>query len=137
MAAAPAWCTTFCPPGDGLISTALIHRSSVRPESAVHSGHQSGPTAGTVTSTGFETIKSGVPIVQRSFGNVLGGGMSAGLPCGAPCSAHLVIVAISASVSDGSPMNFCTPILRSTYHGGISRFATLVAIERAHGRASL
>jgi len=28
---------------------------------------QSEPTAGTVTSTGFDTIRSGVPMVQRSF----------------------------------------------------------------------
>src|SRR5262245_26152931 len=101
IADAPAWCTTFCPAGDGLISTALIQRSSVRPESTVHSGHQSGPTAGTVTSTALDTIRSGVPIVQRSFGNVRGDGISAGFPCGEPASTHLTIVSISASVNDG------------------------------------
>ena len=33
-------------------------------------------------------------------------------------------------------MNFWTPMLRSIFHGGISREATFCLMERAHGRAS-
>src|SRR5215470_16289034 len=62
--------------------------------------------------------------------------MSAALPMGAPPSAHADSVATSASVSDGSPLNFVMPTWRSMYHGGISRLATFCLIARAQGRAS-
>ncbi len=62
--------------------------------------------------------------------------MSAGLPCGAPASTHLTMVSISSSESDGSLLNFVIPIVLSTCHGGISREATRVLMERAHGRTS-
>src|ERR1700681_420460 len=63
--------------------------------------------------------------------------MSAGLPCGAPASTHLTIVAISASLNDGSFLYFWIPIVLSTNHGGISRLVTRSFIARAQGRASL
>jgi len=46
------------------------------------------------------------------------------------------MVAISASLSDGSSLNFEMPMWRSMYHGGISRDDTLALIDRAQGRAS-
>ena len=64
-------------------------------------------------------------------------GMSAGFPSGAPSSTQLEIVAISASVKDGSSLNFAIPTLRSICHGGIWRRTTFSLIDRAHGRASL
>ena len=62
--------------------------------------------------------------------------MSAGLPIGAPASTHAAMVAISASLSDGSSLNFVMPIVRSMCQGGISRATTFCLIDRAHGRAS-
>jgi hypothetical protein len=47
-----------------------------------------------------------------------------------------VIVAISASVSDGSSLNLLMPMCRSMYQGGISRRWPLSPMERAHGRVS-
>src|SRR5260370_20591412 len=64
-------------------------------------------------------------------------GISAGLPCGATPSAHLTIVAISASLNDGSFLYFWMPIVLSTNHGGISRLLTRSFIARAQGLASL
>ena len=64
--------------------------------------------------------------------------MSAGLPRGAPLSAHLAIVAISSSLSDGSLWNFWMPMLRSTYHGGITpalRSHAGALLDRARPRA--
>src|SRR5262245_15355481 len=81
---------------------------------------------------------SGVPIRQVLSASCAGiGGMSAALPCGAPLSTHLAIVAISASVSDGSFLYSWMPMVLSTNHGGISRFVTRLLIDCAHGRASL
>ncbi len=80
---------------------------------------------------------SGLPMCHLSMSaNWRGAGMSAGLPAGAPWSTHLVMIAISASVSEGSSLNLVMPTWRSMYHGGISRDATFCLIERAHGRAS-
>ena len=62
-----------------------------------------------------------------------GGGMSAGLPAGAPASTHFAMVAISASVSDGSSLNLVMPTWRSMYHGGISRVDDLL-LDRARPR---
>ena len=62
--------------------------------------------------------------------------MSAGLPIGAPASTHAAMVAISASLSEGSSLNFVIPMCRSMCHGGISRATTFCLIERAHGLAS-
>src|SRR5216683_271439 len=47
------------------------------------------------------------------------------------------MVAISASVKDGSSLNLVMPMVRSMCQGGIWRRATFSLIERAHGRASL
>ena len=44
--------------------------------------------------------------------------MSAVLPRGAPASTHAAILAISASLSDGSSLNCWMPTLRSMCHGG-------------------
>ena len=80
---------------------------------------------------------SGLPMCHLSTSaNWRGGGMSAGLPAGAPLSTHFAMVAISASVSDGSSLNLVMPTWRSMYHGGISRAVTFCLIDRAHGRAS-
>src|SRR5438874_290946 len=82
-------------------------------------------------------MMSGFPMCHLSTSvNWRGGGISAELPCGAPASAHFAIVAISASVNDGSSLNFVMPTWRSMYHGGISRAATFALIDFAHGRAS-
>ena len=62
--------------------------------------------------------------------------MSAGSPIGAPLSTHFAMVAISASVSDGSFLNLVMPMFRSTCQGGISRATTFALIDRAHGRAA-
>lgn len=83
--------------------------------------------------------RSGVPICHAvSSFHTRAGGASAGLPRGAPLSAHLPIMAISASLSDGSFLKCWMPISFSTYHGGITPAfgPTLVRalIERAHGR---
>src|SRR5579872_3527165 len=63
--------------------------------------------------------------------------MSAGLPSGAPCSTQAAMVAISASLSDGSSLNLVMPTLRSMCQGGICRRATFSLMDRAQGRASL
>ena len=66
--------------------------------------------------------------------------MSAGLPRGAPLSTHRAILAISASLSDGSSWNFWMPMFRSTYHGGMTPafgpMAVRCFIARAHGLTS-
>ena len=46
--------------------------------------------------------------------------MSAGLPRGAPLSTHFAIIAISASLSDGSCLKPWMPMFFSTNHGGIT-----------------
>src|SRR5262249_22262496 len=102
--------------------------------------HQSGAFALTTRSVVF-TIRSGVPIAHRpESSHVRGAGMSAGLPRGAPESAHLAIVAISRSLSDGSLWNFWMPMFLSTYHGGMTPacgpMPVRCLIARAHGRAS-
>src|SRR5262245_1269619 len=79
---------------------------------------------------------SGLNCHSELLANCRAGGMSAGFPRGAPLSAHFTIVAISASVNEGSFLNFWIPIVRSMWNGGISRAATLVFIVFAHGRAS-
>ena len=80
------------------------------------------PLAFSTYGFGIETIRSGFPIchLSRSL-NWRGGGMSAGLPSGAPWSTQLEMVAISASVSEGSSLNLVMPTLRSMCQGGISR----------------
>ena len=65
-----------------------------------------------------------------------GGGMSAGLPRNAPPSTHAASVAISASLSDRSYLNPCTPTFLSMYQGGISRTWTFSLMARAQGRVS-
>src|SRR5438552_3111321 len=80
---------------------------------------------------------SGLPMCHLSTSlNCRGAGMSAAFPAGAPASTHFAIVAISASLSDGSSLNFVIPTCRSMYHGGISRAAVFCLIDRAHGRTS-
>ena len=73
---------------------------------------------------------------MSSAGHSTGGGMSAGLPRGAPASTQATIVSISASVSEMSFSNSWMPIVLSMCHGGIERSATLVRMDRAHGRTS-
>ena len=69
-----------------------------------------------------------------------GAGMSAGSPCSAPVSAQRAIVAISASLSDQSSLNFWMPMFFSMYQGGmtpgLSRSPVRYLIARAHGRTS-
>ena len=67
-------------------------------------------------------------------GHAIGGGASAGLPRGAPWSTQRPMVAISASLSDGSSRYL--PTVRSTNHGGMTRASTRCLMERAHGRTS-
>ena len=82
-------------------------------------------------------MRSGVPMCHASSsGNTGGGGRSAGLPRGAPASDHAAIVAISASVSDGSSLNCWMPTLRSMCQGGMMRSRTRVLMARAQGRTS-
>src|SRR5688572_2989849 len=104
------------------------------------SPHQSGAFA--FTSTSFvETIRSGVPMFHVSaLSKLRGGGMSAGFPRGAPPSAHLAILAISSSLSDGSSLYIWMPMFFSMYHGGITPalgpIPVRVLIDRAQGRTS-
>ena len=102
--------------------------------------HQSGASGSTVT-LGDETIRSGWPISHSSTSmNATGGGRSAGSPSGAPLSTHFAIRAISASLSDGSPLNDWMPTSYSMYPGGItpglSRSAVRFLMARAQGRTS-
>src|SRR5216117_2116842 len=129
---------TLSEPGnDGFDSIALTYRSSVKPGSITMSFHQSGPVAATVTGSGVEITRSGGPMVHSfAAANVGGAGRSAGLPRGAPASIHRAMVAISASASDRSSLNFWIPTFRSMYQGGISRVDTFCRIDRAQGRAS-
>src|SRR2546425_2013565 len=114
-----------------------MYRSSFVPKDSNRAPYRSGP-AGGILNVGYFTIRSGVPIVHAVLSICLGGGgMSAGFPCGAPESTHLTMVAISASLSEGSLLNFWMPMVRSMNQGGISRAEILVLIARAHGRASL
>src|SRR5438093_6704916 len=124
------------------IWTAATYRSSVRPlgTSPGIGPHQSGDAA-RISTLGPDRTRSGWPIFQSSVvANDRVGGMSTGLPIGAPLSTHFAIVAISASLSDGSFLKCWMPIVLSTYHGGItpdrgpSPVRTL--IERAHGPTS-
>jgi hypothetical protein len=111
--------------------------SSLNPGSTSTSTMLSGPLGGSTYGFGIVTITSGLPMYHWLMSaNWRGAGMSAMLPFGAPLSTHLVIVAISSSVSDGSSLNLVMPTFRSMCHGGISRLATFWRIERAHGRAS-
>src|SRR6185503_15466684 len=77
---------------------------------------------------------SGCPICQPSA-NEGGAGRSARLPSGAPPLAHLTIVSRSASLRRRSFRN--SPCAGSACHGGMVPFMTRVAIDFAHGRASL
>ena len=82
-------------------------------------------------------MMSGLPMNQASRSlNCRGWGMSAGLPIGAPASTHAAMVATSASLNDGSSLNFVMPMWRSICHGGISRATTFCLIARAQGLAS-
>src|SRR5579883_11742 len=83
------------------------------------------------------TTMSGVKCHLSAFAKFGAGGISAGLPSGAPPSTQAEIVAISASLSDGSSLNFVMPMLRSMCQGGICRRDTFSLTDRAHGRASL
>src|SRR5437016_12399159 len=85
---------------------ALTYRSSVVPNGASSVPYRSGPAAGMVNA-GYFTTRSGVPIRHVLRSSSFGiGGMSAVFPCGAPASTHLTIVAISASLDDGSLLYF-------------------------------
>ena len=100
-------------------------------------GNTSGPSAGNRYGSGSETIRSGSPICHScGLGNSAGGGASAGLPRGDPASTQAAMVAISASVNDGSSLKSWMPMRRSTYQGGISRVSTLRLTDRAQGRTS-
>src|SRR5205085_1610127 len=55
-------------------------------------------------------------------------------PSAAPLSTQPTMMAISRSVSEGLLLN--RPNRGSAYHGGISRDATFLRIDCAHGRAS-
>src|SRR5262245_10803694 len=113
-----------------------MYRSSVVPKGASSVPYRSGPAAG-ILNVGYCTMRSGLPIVQVLADCCVGmGGMSAGFPCGAPESTHFTMVAISASLSEGSFLYFWMPIVLSRNHGGISRLLTRVLIAWAHGRAS-
>src|SRR5216684_5419969 len=119
---------------------ARTHRSSVTPVLMIGSHHWSGPAAFTTHGVGVTTT-SGSP--NRALnrhpllsGHILAGGSSLGSPTGAPPSAHRRIVSFWSSVSEISLMNFCMPTVLSTNHGGISPAATLVRMERTHGRTS-
>src|SRR3954467_14007499 len=79
-------------------------------------------------------MASGVPIVQP-LSYVGATGRSAALPSGAPPVAHATSVALSASLSRRSFRN--SPCFGSACHGGIDPLPTCVAIDFAHGRASL
>ena len=69
-------------------------------------------------------------------GHSRGGGMSAGSPRRAPPSTQAAIVAISASLSDGSSLNAWMPMFLSMNQGGISRASVRLLMARAHGRTS-
>jgi hypothetical protein len=73
-----------------------------------------------------------------AFSKSSGFGMSAALPRGAPVSTHFAIIAISASLSDGSCLKPWMPMFFSTNHGGITPacgpIPVRVLIDRAHGR---
>jgi hypothetical protein len=99
--------------------------------------HQSAASGLTVNAFGIATIRSGLPMCQRSASsNCRGGGRSAGLPRAAPPSIHDTRVAISRSLSDGSSLNWRMPTARSTCQGGIWRASTRVLMDRTHGRVS-
>src|SRR6266496_4746235 len=92
------------------------------------------PPAGTGYSSCVVKIASGWPICQPSV-NVGGFGRSAGLPSGAPELAHFRIASRSAGFRLRSFRNW--PCEGSACQGGIVPFETRVAIDFAHGRASL
>src|SRR3954468_20484835 len=77
---------------------------------------------------------SGLPIVH-SVGYDGGATRSARSPSGAPAFAHLTMVSFSAALRRRSFRN--SPCAGSACHGGIAPFPTWVAIDLAHGRASL
>ena len=91
---------------------------------------------GGTTTGGLVTTRSGSsPWYQVSTaGHPTGGGASAGLPRGAPWSTQRAMVAISASLSEGSSRYL--PTVRSANQGGMTRAATRCLMERAHGRTS-
>src|SRR2546422_8744576 len=111
----------------------LMYRSSVRPVGTSTLGYWSAARPGT-SNPELVTTRSGSSPNTQVFagGNMRGAGASAGLPFGAPLSTHLVMVAIWASLSDGS--GSYSPTVRSICHGGIYRVTTFSLIERAHGR---
>src|SRR5881396_306584 len=116
---------------------ALMYRFSVRPVVTRESIHASGASGGTVHGCGTLMMRLGVPILHCSTSsNLRGGGRSAGLPLMVPPSTHAAIVAISASLSEISSLNFWMPTFFSMCHGGISRATTRRLIDRAQGRAS-
>ena len=132
-----AWCTTGKPSADGLVSTALIQRSSVSPDGENRSPHQLAPSAGTVNGSGIGTTQSGSPMCQMSrWANCRGAGRSAGLPRGAPASTQDTMVSICSSLSERSYLKPWTPTFGSMYQGGMVRDDTLSRIARAHGRVS-
>src|SRR5713101_5566574 len=109
------------------------HRSSVTPVLMIGSHHWSGPAAFTTHGVGVTTTSGSPnrPLNRHPLlsGHILAGGSSLGSPTGAPPSAHRRIVSFCSSVSGISPA-------ATLNHGGISPAATLVLIERTHGRAS-
>src|SRR5262245_28776434 len=119
---------------------ARTQRGSVTPDGVDRLSHASCECAG-IVNCGDETTRSGAPKRPARFhieasGHVTGFGMSFGSPCGAPASTHLVIVSISASLSDRSFLNSWMPMFLSMCHGGIWCAVTRALIERAHGLAS-
>src|SRR5262245_22529223 len=66
--------------------------------------------------------------------------MSAGLPLGAPVSAHLAILAISSSLSDGSFLKLWMPMFFSMYQGGMTPACGPIPVRclmaLAYGRTS-
>lgn len=100
-----------------------------------HSPNQSAASASTVP-TRDETTRSGSPMVQPAASQTSGGGRSAGFPRGAPASTQAAMVSISASLSEGSSLKCWMPMFLSMNHGGISRAAVRLRIDRAQGRTS-
>ena len=132
-----AWCTTGKPSADGLVSTALIQRSTLSPVGENRSPHQLAPSAGTTNGSGIGTIQSGSPMCHMSrSANWRGGGRSSGLPRGAPASTQATTVSICSWLSERSYLKPWTPTLGSMNQGGMVRDATLSRIARAQGRVS-
>src|SRR5262249_11570957 len=98
-------------------------------------GYWSAAVAGTLNPELLTTRSGSSPKTHElAGGNTRGAGASDGLPFGAPLSTHLAMVAISASLNDGS--GEYSPTVRSMCHGGMYRVTTFSLIERPHGRVS-